>query len=100
MYKLLLRLGAAGAAVAGTVWAVRKYQANKDRIEEVLQQQVAQMTELTKRVSTYLDVAATQFATTWLMPEDQGEPTEEEEPEVVKPADQYTNSTPLLDDGR
>lgn len=95
MKKLLVGLGVAGA-VAGTVWVVRKYQANKDHVEEALQQHVAQLTELTKRVSTYLDVAATQFATTWLSPEGQGGPTKEAE----KPADEYTNGNPLLDDGR
>ena len=93
MDKLLLRLGVAGAAAAGTIWVIRKYQANRGQVEEVLQQHVAQMTELTKKVSTYLDVAATQFASTWLKPEEQ----EEAQPE--KPADEYTNSKPLLDDG-
>lgn len=95
MKKLLVGLGVAGA-VAGTVWVVRKYQANRGQVEDVLQQHLDQLTELTKRVSTYLDTAATQFAATWLMPE--GESTEE--PGAQKPGDQYTNSNPLLDDGR
>jgi hypothetical protein len=107
MNKLLLRLGAVGVVAAGTVWVVRKYQANKDQTEELLQQRVAQatealqqgvaqVTELAKKVQTHVDVAMTQLATTWLgEPVDNGDPTPDDE----KPADQYTNSAPLLDDG-
>ncbi len=94
MNKLLVRLGVAGVAVAGTVWVVRKYRANKDQAEELLQQGVAKATELVDRAHTLLDVAATQFATSWL-----GQQNEEQEVEAEKPADQYTNSNPLLDDG-
>jgi uncharacterized protein YfaQ (DUF2300 family) len=107
MNKLLVRLGVAGAVAAGTVWVVRKYRANKDQTEELLQQRVAQatevvqqgvaqVTELAKKVQTHLDVAVTQLATSWLGdPPDNGEPDESEE---EKPADQYTNNAPLLDD--
>jgi hypothetical protein len=107
MNKLLLRLGVVGVVAAGTVWVVRKYRANKDQTEELLQQRVAQatevvqqgvaqVTELAKKVQTHVDVAMTQLATTWLGdPVDNGEPTPDDE----KPADQYTNSAPLLDDG-
>jgi thiamine biosynthesis lipoprotein ApbE len=111
MNKLLLRLGVAGVVAAGTVWVVRKYQANKDQTEELLQQRVAQFTEalqqgvvqvtkqasdLVEKVQVHFDVAMTQLANTWLgEPVDNGEPTPDEE----KPADQYTNSDPLLDDG-
>jgi len=107
MNKLLLRLGVAGVVAAGTVWVVRKYQANKDQTEELLQQRVAQATEalqkgvaqvneLASKVQTHFDVAMTQLANTWLgEPVDNGEPTPDDE----KPADQYTNSNPLLDDG-
>lgn len=106
MNKLLVRLGVVGAVAAGTVWVVRKYRANKDQTEELVQQRVAQVTEVmqqgiaqvtevAKKVQTHLDVAMTQLATSWLgEPVDNGEPTPDE-----KPADQYTNSNPLLDDG-
>jgi hypothetical protein len=108
MNKLLLRLGAVGVVAAGTVWVVRKYQANKDQTEELLQQRVAQatealqqgvaqVTELAKKVQTHFDVAMTQLATSWLA----GPPANQKsgESEDKKPADQYTNSDPLLDDG-
>lgn len=108
MNKLLLRLGVAGAVAAGTVWVVRKYRANKDQTEElvkqrvaqateVAQQGVAQVTELAKKVQNHLDVAVTQLTTSWL-----GDPPDSEESDESKdkkPADQYTNSAPLLDDG-
>lgn len=107
--KLLVRAGAVGAVAAGTVWVIRKYQANKDQTEELLKEQVAkatealqrgvaQVTELAKQAQVHLDVAATQFATSWL-----GEPVNEEptEDEPEKPAtDQYTHTSPLLDDER
>jgi len=112
--KLLLRLGVAGVVAAGTVWVVRKYQANKDQTEELLQARVAQVTgalqqgvvqatkqvtDLVEKVQVHFDVAMTQLATSWL-----GEPQDPDEgpadPESnEKPADQYTNSDPLLDDG-
>ncbi len=111
MNKLLIRLGAVGVVAAGTVWVVRKYQANKDQTEELLQQKMAQatealqqgvvqVTELAKKVQVHFDVAMTQLANSWLgEPVDNGEPTDEE-PEVKKPADEYTNGDALLDDGR
>jgi len=97
MNKLLLRLGAVGVVAAGTVWVVRKYRANKGQTEELVQQGVAQVTELAKKVQTHFDVAMTQLATSWLA----GPPANQksDESEDKKPADQYTNSDPLLDDG-
>lgn len=111
MKKLLVRAGVAGAVAAGTVWAIRKYQANKDQTEELLKEQVAkateaiqkgvaQVTELARQAQVHLDVAATQFATSWLGEPPTDEPTEDE-PEPQKPAtDQYTHTSPLLDDER
>lgn len=106
--KLLVRAGAVGAVAAGTVWAIRKYQANKGQTEELLKEQVAKATEavqkagaqaaeLFRQAQVHLDVAATQLATSWLGEPPTDEPTEEE-PE--KPADEYSNKAPLLDDGR